>query len=319
MLGYCFLLKMYVYWLKNNLYTMGGIQSKTKRKLLFLGLDNAGKSTMLKCLTGDNTNLDVVSPTRGFARKQLQYSGFDFTIFDVGGQTSLRCHWCDYYAKTSGIVWVIDSTDRRRMFETGLELRTVLEDENLSGVPLLICANKQDMMTAMKADEITIELELHGIRNRNWHIQDCSAITGDGVEEGLKWMTQNFFEEKKAPQKIERRQVPQQTIQPHPTNKPEPKPSRAARKEAAKPTHEEKQPASKPKRGHNKKAAQEETAPPENPRASDNDDATEIMLPKEEEAGVGTLTAQNQANDEAQPENNEGKESQPAAEPKDDE
>ena len=115
----------------------------------------------------------------------------------------MRTKWHQYYRRVSGIVWVIDSTDRRRMYETGLELRTVLEDAKLAGVPLLICANKQDLVTAMRADEITIELELHGIRNRNWHIQRCSALNGTGVEIGMKWMTQNFLDRRTQEEEVQ--------------------------------------------------------------------------------------------------------------------
>lgn len=250
---------------------MGGIQSKTKRKLLFLGLDNAGKSTILEYLTSGGADLQVVAPTRGFARKQLQYSGFDLTIFDVGGQSSLRAHWSDYYAKTSGIVWVIDSTDRRRMFETGLELRTVLEDTNLAGVPLLICANKQDIRTAMRADEITIELELHGIRNRNWHIQDCSAITGDGVDEGMKWLSQNFFEDRtKSPQKFDNRQPPkpQQQLQ-------QPAPRNPDMKSGAEQAQEHRPKPSRPRKNRRNEPAAADKPP-------EKENATEIPPPKDD-------------------------------------
>ena len=154
----------------------------------FLGLDNAGKSSILETLTGGFPQ--ETAPTRGYKMKQLTFSGMDFNIFDVGGQQSLRVHWSDYYDKVAGIVWVVDSTDRRRMFETGLELATILKDPKLDGIPLLIMANKQDLVTAMAADEITLELELHSIRNRNWHIQNSSAIEDFGIDEGLKWMVQ---------------------------------------------------------------------------------------------------------------------------------
>ena len=76
------------------------------------------------------------------------------------------------------------------MYETGLELAALLENDKINGIPLLILANKQDLITAMKADEITDELELHSIRNRDWQIQSCSALNGDGIEDGLHWLSQ---------------------------------------------------------------------------------------------------------------------------------
>lgn len=78
------------------------------------------------------------------------------------------------------------------MYETGLELAALLQNEKLAGIPVLILANKQDLATAMPADEITIELELHSIRNRDWHIQNCSALNGSGIDDGLHWMVQSI-------------------------------------------------------------------------------------------------------------------------------
>lgn len=88
----------------------------------------------------------------------------------------------------NGIVWVIDSSDSRRLEETGYELSALLDEEKLAGVPLLILANKQDLATAKRPDEITIELGLHEIRNRNWQIQGCSAISKSGLDNALQWL-----------------------------------------------------------------------------------------------------------------------------------
>lgn len=77
-----------------------------------------------------------------------------FNLYDIGGQKSFRNHWGDYLDDVMGIVWVIDSTDKRRMYETGLELATLLQNDSISGVPLLIFANKQDLSTALPADEV---------------------------------------------------------------------------------------------------------------------------------------------------------------------
>ena len=169
---------------------MGGFQSKERKKVLFLGLDNAGKTSILNKLT--KGSIHTVAPTRGYNITQTSFEAVDFSIWDVGGQQSLRSQWPNYFEKITAIVWVIDSSDKARMFETGLELAALLGNDKLNGVPLLIYANKQDIVTAMNADEITIELELHSIRNRDWQIQNCSALDGTGIEEGLHWLTQTI-------------------------------------------------------------------------------------------------------------------------------
>lgn len=62
------------------------------------------------------------------------------------------------------------------------ELAELLDEEKLSGVPVLIFANKQDLLTAAPASEIAEGLNLHTIRDRMWQIQSCSALTGEGIQ-----------------------------------------------------------------------------------------------------------------------------------------
>ena len=152
----------------------------------FLGLDNAGKTTILRAMSDENPT--TVAPTRGFNVKQIVKENVEFNIWDIGGQKALRAYWQGYYDKVNGIVWVIDSADAMRLTETGYELSALLQEEKLAGVPLLILANKQDLATAKPPDEITIELGLHEIRNRNWQIQGCSAVSKQGLDEALTWL-----------------------------------------------------------------------------------------------------------------------------------
>jgi ADP-ribosylation factor-like protein 3 len=83
---------------------------------------------------------------------------------------------------------VIDSADRRRMEETGVELKQLLDEERLANTPLLIFANKQDLMNALAPDEISGELALNEIRDRVWNILPCSAKTGEGLQDGMEWV-----------------------------------------------------------------------------------------------------------------------------------
>jgi ADP-ribosylation factor-like protein 3 len=117
-----------------------------------LGLDNAGKTTILKALSDEApTN---IAPTRGFNVKQIKRGNVEFDIWDIGGQKALRAYWSGYYDKVRGLVWVIDSADGRRMEETGYELAALLQEEKLAGVPVLVLANKQDLATASQPDEV---------------------------------------------------------------------------------------------------------------------------------------------------------------------
>lgn len=73
-----------------------------------------------------------------------------------------------------------------RTDEAAEELQALLDEELLAGIPLLVFANKQDLLNAMTAGELMKELELTNDKSRWTHVQACSAKTGDGLNEGLE-------------------------------------------------------------------------------------------------------------------------------------
>jgi len=170
---------------------------KTNKELriLLLGLDNAGKTSCLKKLSEEE--ISHIMPTQGFNIKSLQQEGFKLNVWDIGGQKAIRPYWKNYYENTDALVYVIDSSDRRRMEETGLELNSLIEEEKLSGIPVLVFANKQDLINAMTPKEISEVLALHNIRDRPWQIQSCSAKTGNGLQEGIEWVLKTVEEQQK--------------------------------------------------------------------------------------------------------------------------
>ncbi|KAK6305277.1 hypothetical protein J4Q44_G00240570 [Coregonus suidteri] len=164
-------------------------------RLLLLGLDNAGKTTLLKQLASEDVS--HITPTQGFNIKSMQSQGFKLNVWDIGGQRKIRPYWRNYFENTDVLIYVIDSSDRKRFEETGQELAELMEEEKLSMVPLLIFANKQDLMTAAPASELAEGLNLHTIRDRVWQIQACSAITAEGVQDGMTWVCKNIAVPKK--------------------------------------------------------------------------------------------------------------------------
>jgi len=113
------------------------------------------------------------------------FPGFKLNVWDIGGQKSIRPYWRNYYDQTDALIYVIDSADRRRMEESGVELQQLLDEERLSHVPLMVMANKQDLLNALSQDEITLELGLNELRDRTWQILPCSAKTGTWVGLGV--------------------------------------------------------------------------------------------------------------------------------------
>ena len=116
-------------------------------------------------------------------------SGADtFRIRIVYGLTPCRPYWRCYFPNTSAIVYVIDSSDHSRLGTSRSELLTMLSEDELSGVPLLVFCNKQDVESALKPEEISEQLGLAGAETaRQWSVRGSCATKGEGLEEGLDW------------------------------------------------------------------------------------------------------------------------------------
>ncbi|KAJ1032312.1 hypothetical protein NDA18_001799 [Ustilago nuda] len=161
-------------------------------RFLFLGLDNAGKTTILKKLQNQpQSEIEAISPTLGFAIQTFQYQGYHLNVWDIGGQKSLRPYWKNYFEKTDAIIWVVDSSDTVRLTDCKEELDKLLEEERLHGATILIFANKQDLPGALSAEQIKNHLELDQVSTHSWRIQPCSAYTGDNLVHGLDWTVED--------------------------------------------------------------------------------------------------------------------------------
>jgi len=156
-------------------------------RILMLGLDSAGKTTILYRLQIG----EVVStiPTIGFNVETVQYKNIKFQVWDLGGQSSIRPYWRCYFPNTSAIIYVIDSFDHDRLATSRTELLTMLSEDELAGVPLLVFCNKQDIEGALKPEEISEKLGLAGGETkREWSVRGSCATKGEGLEEGLDWL-----------------------------------------------------------------------------------------------------------------------------------
>ncbi len=131
-------------------------------------------------------------PTIGFNVESVTYKNLNFNVWDLGGQTSIRPYWRCYYANTSAVVFVVDSTDIERLQTAAEELSAMLNEEELKDAALLVFANKQDQPGAKGAADISEALRLGELRDRNWTIIACSAVDGTGVNEGMDWLVVGF-------------------------------------------------------------------------------------------------------------------------------
>ena len=156
-------------------------------RLLLLGLDAAGKTTILYKLK--LAELVTTIPTIGFNVETVQYKNLNFTMWDVGGQGKIRPLWRHYFQGTHGLIFVVDSNDRDRIEEAAEELHGLLSHDDLRDAKLLVFANKQDLPDAMPATEMVDKLNLRSLSSTEWYIQACAATSGDGLYEGLDWLS----------------------------------------------------------------------------------------------------------------------------------
>lgn len=158
-----------------------------EHKIVIVGLDNAGKTTILyQFLMNEVVH---TSPTIGSNVEEVVWKNIHFIMWDIGGQESLRAAWSTYYSNTEFVIVVIDSTDRERLMITREELYKMLVHEDLNKAAVLIFANKQDLKGSMSAAEISQQLNLTSIKTHRWQIQACCALTGEGLYQGLEWIS----------------------------------------------------------------------------------------------------------------------------------
>ncbi|KAI9229726.1 MAG: ADP ribosylation factor [Piptocephalis tieghemiana] len=158
-----------------------------QHKIVVIGLDNAGKTTLLyRLLLGQNVS--TTTPTIGSNVEEITYKNLTFTMWDLGGQDSIRSSWSAYYQDASCIILVVDSSDKARLSLAKDELHKMASHEETQKASILIFANKQDLPESSSAATVSEALGLPSLRDRPWHLQGCSAKTGRGINDGLDWV-----------------------------------------------------------------------------------------------------------------------------------
>ncbi|XP_012382133.1 ADP-ribosylation factor-like protein 14 [Dasypus novemcinctus] len=173
---------------------MGLLSSKNSKakeaQILLLGLDSAGKSTLLYKLKLDKDT--TTTPTIGFNVEMIELEkSLLLTVWDVGGQEKMRTVWGCYCENTDGLLYVVDSTDKQRLEKSRRAFEHILKNEHIKNIPVVLLANKQDKPGALTAEDITRLFKLNKLcSDRNWYVQPCSAITGKGLTEGLRKLSE---------------------------------------------------------------------------------------------------------------------------------
>lgn len=163
--------------------------AKKDCRILMLGLDAAGKTIILYRLKLGEIVHSV--PTIGFNLESVQYKRLNFQVWDIGGQTKIRHLWNHYYENAQALIYVVDSSDTERFTLAKETLAGILEKTEMKDVPVLVFANKQDSATT-SVSELADKIGLLTQRGREWYIQGTCGLTGDGLLEGLEWISKKL-------------------------------------------------------------------------------------------------------------------------------
>ncbi|CCW67253.1 unnamed protein product [Phytomonas sp. Hart1] len=175
-----------------------GLSNKTG-KILFLGLDNAGKTTLLGKLATDQVH--VYRPTFHPNVEELTLGRIKLKTIDMGGHSEARRLWKDYFTKVDGVVFIVDAARRDRFEEARTELDNLIRSEELSRTPFLILGNKIDIIQACSEDDLTYALGLTNLRTgkttkvtdpnvRPLEVFMCSIVQKYGYGDGFRWLSQ---------------------------------------------------------------------------------------------------------------------------------
>lgn len=183
-------------WISETLNSLG-LTQKTG-KLLFLGLDNAGKTTLLHMLKSDC--LGQHAPTLHATSEELRLGGMRLRTFDLGGHKQARRVWRDYFPTVDAVVYLVDCADRERLWEAKVEFDSLLADEQISQCPILVLGNKIDKPAAVNELELLNFFEISGkttgkekilgseTHSRPLELFMCSILRRQGYGDAFRWL-----------------------------------------------------------------------------------------------------------------------------------
>jgi len=174
---------------------------KDEYNILILGLDNAGKTTLLEHtkikFTAGYTGkpFHKITATIGLNIGKISALGVELLFWDLGGQDELQSLWDKYYSECHGIVYVVDSLDENRVDDSRHAFEKMMTNEHLRGVPLLFLCNKQDMQGCLTVNQIreAFSDSASKMGKRDCSVRGVSALHGQGIEEAIVWLTQSVI------------------------------------------------------------------------------------------------------------------------------
>jgi len=167
--------------------------SSLSAKILFIGLDGSGKTSLLTYLKQGPNDI-IPKPSVGFEVQEVKYKGVVMSIYDVAGGAKVRDLWRHYYGDSDAIVWVVDCSDQGRLAESRQALATALRDASMkTDTPFLVACNKSDLSGAKSDEEIRRALDLDNLLankgERSWAMKRINSKSGEGISDSFKWLS----------------------------------------------------------------------------------------------------------------------------------
>jgi len=167
--------------------------SKPNYKILIIGTENSGKTTLLnqlKAMSGQKYHaFDRITPTVGLNIGKIEQVGFTVLLWDLGGKDILRPIWRKYYPECFGIVFVIDGSNEEKLEESLSALGDVMHNKDVEGVPILILVNKKDKPNFFGKEKVQeSNHEIVSSKNRSIFIIEVSALNKVNIDEAFTWL-----------------------------------------------------------------------------------------------------------------------------------
>ena len=176
-------------WWHSLLDWLRGLFFAREMELSLIGLQNAGKTSLVNALSSGGFQDDMV-PTVGFNMRKVTKGGVTIKMWDLGGQARFRSMWERYCRGVQAIVFVVDAADLDGVEAAKQELHDLLSKPALAGIPLLVLGNKNDLPEALSANELITRLDLRApsLRNREVCLYSISCKRQKNIDVTLEWL-----------------------------------------------------------------------------------------------------------------------------------
>ncbi|KAJ4454839.1 putative ADP-ribosylation factor family protein [Paratrimastix pyriformis] len=174
-------------WFSGLLTSIKEFLFQKQMEVAVIGLQNAGKSTLVQAISEGRPVPEALLPTIGYNVKSIKKGGLSIKVWDCGGQQQLRPQWVQYCSEASCILYVVDSS-MLDLEESLRELRTIVAHPQLAEIPLLVLGNKNDLDPHLSVGQLVAQLSLKSITGREVACYSISAKEARNMDSVINFL-----------------------------------------------------------------------------------------------------------------------------------